>query len=216
MRVPTLDLKMVYFRLMRSMTLWPTLVYENSKLRDGDGDLTANYQSLSMTARNVLTELQSIDQDLERLLHEKNLVSIVPSCRPSDPLPLMFEVKDTMAALAICHYAIFSIVVYRILLSLPVCETVEALQFEAEILNQCHRVWMLIEHSRRNRPLGLPVMQAALVFTFESANNLETRENILTALNELDGPRISANGPWRGEQLTHIARSLRGEHPVRS
>lgn len=191
------------------MALWPSLVHDNCKLREGS--LTIDPSVLSHNASHVLEELQSIDQDLKRIIDEQDLLIIVPSRRLDDPLPVMYEVKETMAAMAICHYAIFSIAVNQILLSLHAADSVETSQIEAEILNQCHRVWMLIEHSRLNKPLGLPVMQAALIFTLESAQDTNTRRNIISAMNDLDSFRTLTNGSWKEAQMIYIARSLRGE-----
>jgi hypothetical protein len=143
----------------------------------------------------------------------------------------MFQVKDTMAALAICHYAMITIIVCRILLwlqqqtsyihiltTISYCKTggKEATELQTEILSQCRRIWMLIEHSRRNRPLGLPVMPAALMFTFESAvDDPDLKQNILDALVELGSFQMLENGTWGEERLVNIARSMRGESPAK-
>ncbi|KAH8691474.1 hypothetical protein BGW36DRAFT_388390 [Talaromyces proteolyticus] len=208
---------MIYFRLLRLMTRWPTLVREYSMLREGGGDVVFNHLSVSKKAYAVLDELKYINDDWEHVIDDQDLLRSAPSYRPNDPLPLMFEVKDTMAALAICHYAMFSIIVCRILLSLQImsCETGETVQLQAGIVNQCHRIWMLIDHSLCHKPLGLPVMQGALILTFETAvdDDLNMKRYILDALNELDAYRVLAKGPWKENQVVYIARSLRGECP---
>lgn len=237
------NLKMVYFRLIRLMACWPTLVREYSQLREGgssnsnnsgsDGDDVIDHLILLYKrACTVLEGLKYINHDLGKVIQDQKLITTVPSSRPNDPLPLMFQVKDTMAALAICHYAMITIVVCRILVwvleevpyihllatsTIPYCETEEKniAELQTEITSQCHRIWMLIEHSRRQKPLGLPVMQAALSFTFESAiDEPDLKQNILDAMNELGAFQVFDNGPWREEQLVNIARSMRGEFPA--
>lgn len=72
---------------------------------------------------------------------------------------------------------------------------------------------MLIEHSRRHKPLGLPVMPAALVFTLESAvDDPDLKRNILDALVELGNFQLLENTQ---ERLVNIARSMRGECPAK-
>lgn len=217
------------------MACWPTLVREYSQLREGScssddgGDTIDHLILLYKRACTVLEGLKYINHDLGKVIREQNLITTVTSSRPNDPLPLMFQVKDTMAALAICHYAMITIVVCRILVwvlqeapyihllavsTIPYCKTEEkeTAELQTEIISQCHRIWMLIEHSRRQKPLGLPVMQAALIFTFESAvDDPDLKRNILDALNELGAFQVFDNGPWREEQLVNIARSMRGE-----
>jgi hypothetical protein len=125
----------------------------------------------------------------------------------------MFEVHDTIAAMFVCHEAIFTIVAYRILQYMSLCGPIETLECEAKILHKCQRVWMLIEHSQCHKPLGLPVMQAALIFTIESATDPEARQSIVAAMNDLSSFQVLTQGPWKGEQLACISRSLRGECP---
>lgn len=203
------------------MTFWPTLVCEYAKLWNGqaryDGEIS--YLTLYTSACTVLEALKYINHDLDKIIHEQKLIITVPSSRPDDLLPLMFQVHDSMAALAICHCAMITIVVLRIMLWLlqtksqmlrsiiPSKTTFNrTAELKAEIMNQCHRVWMLIEHSRCTKPLGLPVMQAALVFTFEAtAEDTSMRQNVLNALNDM------SNGEWSEQRVEHVARSMRGE-----
>lgn len=208
MRGHTTDLKTVYFRLMRSMTVWPTLVRESSLLATGDTGI--NIPSLSRKAHDVLNELQHIEKSLDRFIYEHGSISEIPSRRLDDPLPTMFEVRTTMAAMAMCHLAIFSIVVCRILISLRIKMKAESLELEALVLKHCHRVWKLIEYSRLHEPLGLPAMQAALIFTFASAHNESTKTYILEALNDLDSFRRAEGETWSQEEVLYIARSLHG------
>lgn len=202
------------------MTCCPTLVCEYAPLWNGqtlcDGEI--NRLTLYTSACTVLEALIYINHDLDKIIHDQKLIITVPSSRPDD-LPLMFQVHDTMAALAICHCAMITIVVLRIMLWLlqtqsqmlqsiiPCKKTFKrTAELQTEVMNQCHRVWMLIEHSRCTKPLGLPVMQAALVFTFEAtAEDTSMRQNVLNALNEV------SNGEWSEQRVEHVARSMRGE-----
>ena len=194
------------------MTLWPGFVCEYSELYRGN--LGIDRYELYTRVRGVLDELETLNQEFDDIVDEQDLMCIVQSCISNNLVTVMFEVHDTMAAMFVCHQAIFTIVSQRILLSIGLCGSIETFQCEAKILHQCQRVWMLIEHSRRHKPLGLPVMQAALIFTFESAPDLKARQSIIAAMNDLDSYRVLGKGAWTGEQLEYIARSLRGECPV--
>lgn len=221
------SLKMIYFRLIRLMACWPTLVREYAELREGQcsGD-QVEYLLLYKRGCTVLEGLKYINHDLGSVIKDQNLITTAPSSRPNDPLPLMFQVKDTMAALAICHYAMVTIVVCRILiwllqetqyafLSTTTTTHHKTAELQTEIITQCHRVWMLIEHGRRHKPLGLPIMPAALAFTLESAvDEPDLKRNVLEALGELGEAHVLQNGAWREEQVINIARAMRGEGPV--
>ncbi|RFU23899.1 hypothetical protein B7463_g12441, partial [Scytalidium lignicola] len=211
-RIFASDIKTIYYRLIRLMTLWPDLVCDYSEFYRGN--LAIDSYKLYMEVRRVLDKLENINREFEDIVNTQDLLRIVPSCNSNGLVTVMFEVYNTMAAMFVCHYAVFSIIAHRILQSLCLGGPLETLQCEAEILNQCRRVWMLIEHSRRNKPLGLPVMQAALIFTFESATDCKAKESIVATMNDLDSLRVLGNGPWKGEQLTRISQSLRGECPV--
>jgi hypothetical protein len=202
------DLKRIYFRLMRSMALWPTLVRTKSMLRMRDTPIDAAV--LSQKAYAAWGELQQINEELSKLVYEQELLQEVPSRRLNDPLPSMFDVRETMAAMAVCHYAIFSIVVCRVLVTLSTTTPTEIQELESHILRQSYRVWMLMEYSRLHKPLGLPAMQAALIFTYESAHDSNTKRNILETLNDLDYFRKQEDYLWEEEQVLHIIRSLLG------
>jgi hypothetical protein len=190
------------------MTVWPTLVRESSLLATGDTGI--DIPSLSRKASDVLNELQHIEKSLDLFIYEDGSVSEIPSRRLDDPLPTMFEVRTTMAAMAMCHLAIFSIVVCRILIYLRTKTQEESLELEELVLKHCHRVWKLIEYSRLHKPLGLPAMQAALIFTFASAPDESTKRYILEALNDLDSFRRAEGETWSQEEVLYIARSLHG------
>ena len=81
---------------------------------------------------------------------------------------------------------------------------------ESDIHQQCHRVWMLIEHSKLHKPLGLPAMQAALIFTYEWAHDWVTKQKILETLNDLDSFRKKEDELWEEDEVLYIARSLLG------
>lgn len=165
---------------------------------------------LSQKAYAAWGELQQINEELSKLVYEQGLLQEVPSRRLNDPLPSMFDVRETMAAMAVCHYAIFSIVVCRVLVTLSTTTPTEIQELESHILRQSYRVWMLMEYSRLHKPLGLPAMQAALIFTYESAHDSNTKRNILETLNDLDCFRKQEDYLWEEEQVLHIIRSLLG------
>ncbi|KAJ5273736.1 hypothetical protein N7478_008861 [Penicillium angulare] len=165
------------------MTLWPALVRMRSILTFSD---IMDTVELSQKAYQAVEELELIDQELSSFIQGKELLREVPSSQLNDTLPTMFEVKETMAAMAICHHAILSIIVRRILISVITTTPEEAVQPECDIFRYSHRVWMLIEHRRLHKPLGLPAMQAALIFTFESARDQRTKERMLESLDDLD------------------------------
>jgi hypothetical protein len=189
------------------MTLWPTLARARSMLISGD---IMDTVGLSQKAYQALEGLEYIDRDLSGLIHSKELLKEISSSQPSDPLPTMFEVRETMAAMAVCHHAIFSIIVRRILISLITTTPEETVQLESDIFRYSHRVWMLIEHSRLHKPLGLPAMQAALIFTFESAQDPKTKERILESLDDLDSLRMREGRMWKESEVLYAARSLMG------
>jgi hypothetical protein len=197
---------------MRLMTLWPSFVCDYSELYCGKQGFDSS--GLYTKVWRVLENLEGLNEEFAKIVSNKGLLSIVPSNTPNSLVPVMFEVHDTMAAMFVCHQAIFAIVTQRILQSLLPVGSVEAFECEERILSECRRVWMLIEYSRCNKPLGMPAMQAALIFTVESAADGKAKKSIVEAMNDLDSFRVLSSGPWEGEQLEYISRSWRGECPV--
>lgn len=205
------ELQMIYYRLMRQMTYLPKLARENFELRRGNPAVSTN--EVLERARNVLVELSNIGYAMDKLLHSKNLITITQSNGHDDPVSTMFEVKDNLVAMLMCHHAMYSIIILRTILSLlrrEIHEQKESSQIEEEILCQCRRAWMLIDYSRSNKPLGLPIMQSTLLFTYDCVTHQATQRRILATMNELDGVRIG-NRSWQGERVSYIAKIFLGE-----
>jgi hypothetical protein len=164
-------------------------------------------------ARRVLIELSKIGHDLGKLFESQNMIDTTPSSNPDDHVTTMFEVRDSLAAMLLCHYAMYCIVVHRILLSLlrgTANEQKEFEELEVEIQVQCHCVWKLINYSLCHRPLGLPIMSSALLFKYECAKQPLMQRYILAVMNELDAPKMG-NRSWTGEQVSYAAGTFLGE-----
>ncbi|KAI1457956.1 hypothetical protein F4805DRAFT_467031 [Annulohypoxylon moriforme] len=206
------DTQMIYYRLVREMTIWPTLVRENAQLQQGD--LTINTNRVVEKGLCVLEQLRRIDDDLTKLLSSQKLMGIKPSEDTSSLVPAMFEVKDKLAAMLVCHYGMYSIVVHRIVLSqlyrgMGGDGTQTQRHLESEMMRQCKRIWMLIDYSRCHKPFGLPIMTPALMMTYGLAQGPVAQGRIIDIMNELDTFRFR-NKYWDVDQISHNINSLLG------
>ncbi|KAH8124961.1 hypothetical protein ACSS6W_005203 [Trichoderma asperelloides] len=205
------NVQMVYYRLVRLMTIWPTLARENFQIRAGDS--AVNPLIPLRRARDVLNKLSRIDHDMGGIIFRQSKITTKPSATTDGLVQMMFEVEDPLAAMLLCHLATFSIIVHRIALSImqnTTCENEELGGFEGRILYQSRRIWMLLDYSRSNKPLGLPIMTAALLFTYEPAKDPATRRAIVAALNDLDCGRLGSM-PWCAERIGRATAALLGE-----
>lgn len=91
-------------------------------------------------------------------------------------------------------------------------ESKEPEDFRDRILFQCQRIWMLLDYSCSSKPLGLPMMTAALLFTYGSAKDAAAQRDIIAALNELDCGRLG-NTPWSVEGIARATAALLGVMP---
>lgn len=205
------NVQMVYYRLVRLMTVWPTLARENFQIRAGDS--AVNPLIPLRRARDVLNKLSRIDHDMGGIIFRQSKITTKPSATTDGLVQMTFEVEDPLAAMLLCHLATFSIIVHRIALSImqnAACENEELGGFEDRILYQSRRIWMLLDYSRSNKPLGLPIMTVALLFTYEPAKDLAARRAIVAALNDLDCGRLG-NMPWCAERIGRATAALLGE-----
>ncbi|KAL6884422.1 hypothetical protein GGI43DRAFT_419535 [Trichoderma evansii] len=205
------NVQMVYYRLVRLMTIWPTLAKENFQIRAGDS--AVNPLMALKRARYVLRKLSRIDHDMGEIIFRQGKITTKPPQATDGLVKMMFEVEDTLAAMLLCHFATFSIIIHRIALSIMqrmICENEELEGFEDRILYQCRRIWMLLDYSRSNKPLGLPIMTPALLFTYEPTKDPAARREIVAALNDLDSGRPGPN-QWCTERIGRATAMLLGE-----
>ncbi|KAI1385700.1 uncharacterized protein F4822DRAFT_351614 [Hypoxylon trugodes] len=180
------DVQMIYYRLVRLMTLWPTLVRENSALRKGD--LTIDREVALEKCLHVLEELSHIGCEVDDLLDSEKFIKVKPTTNKLDFVPMMFDVKDRLAAMLVAHYAMYSVIVHRLVLShLRVLRRRhDTGLMEQELLRQCRRIWMLTEYSLAYKPMGLPIMSAILLLTYDLAEGPAAQDRIIGIVHELD------------------------------
>jgi hypothetical protein len=211
MRLDALDgrtqLQKLCYRLVRQMTLWPTLVHGKLALRDGNPSV--NRFTLIQKAQQAKQAMDSISVDLDALIERHELVKCIPATCLSDLVSEMFEFKDPMAAVVMCYHATFSIAVDQILLSLDDTDFEKArLKYRIEFLSR--RIWMLVEHGLQNKPVGLPILQSSLFMTVDLAL-CQAQEQIIAIMNELDSAQRSDSGCWTREKIIYRARLFRGD-----
>lgn len=192
------------------MTLWPTLVRANSQVQKGDP--AADADTLLTTTRHVLEQLSLLDCDMNKVIWRQSKLSPASSSNPNGLVPIKLQVEDPLAAMMLCYFASYSIVANRIALSTMkklACNRGVVEDFEHRIQHQCRRIWMLLEYSCSNKPLGLPIMPAALLVTYEPAKDPTARRRVLTALNELQCGRFGST-PWTAERIGLATAKLLG------
>ena len=200
----------VYYRLMRLMALWPTLVRNHSQIQLGDSTLDPK-MALAQT-RHVLKSLAVIERDMNNAVWRQGRLSSTPS-HSTSLVSMSLKVRDPLAAMLFCHFATYSVIVHRIALSIMKTMTSNGVveeQFNSMIGSQCRRIWMLLEYAQFAKPLGLPIMPAALLVTFETANNANARAEIISALNELQRGRVGSI-PWTAGRAGQATALLLGK-----
>lgn len=206
-------IEMTYYRLVRQMTIWPTLGRENVQLRQGD--VNTNPQAVLSKGLRAIEALGAVSDSLDEIINDRTRMGIKPTADPCGPVVTSFEVRDNLVARLVCHYAMFSVAVHRIVLSQlqatgGIRHNPEAL--ENELRRQCHRIWMLIDYSVSLQPLGLPIMIPALILTYDLAEDTATRRKITDTMNEVDRLR-SGKLFWEAAQIQHAANVLLGISP---
>ncbi|KAJ5832498.1 hypothetical protein N7474_000809 [Penicillium riverlandense] len=201
------DIQTIFYQILRQMTLWPTLLHEK-KSTLYDGDLVINLSSLIDTAQRVQTAMYDIGLDLDTLIETRRVCRTIPSTCLSDLVTEMYEVDDTMVGVVLCYHAMYSIVVLRIIWS--VTDVLHRIVLEFDIFHLCKRVWMLIEHGRQCMPLGLPILQTALMMTMESVD-WDAQERIVNITNELDRFHEPGRITWTRAALIKKAMVYRGD-----
>ncbi|KAI0830995.1 hypothetical protein F5Y06DRAFT_301744 [Hypoxylon sp. FL0890] len=188
------------------MTLWPTVAREKSLLLQGDGTVDTN--TALERGILVLTELSRIGNDVDELLTNGKSISVKPSTSQGGLVPVIFNVKDKLVTLLACHYAMYSIVTHRIVLS-QLQATGDKWQdqkvLKAELMRQCRHIWIPLDYSRPLKPLGLPIMPPALMFTLDLAEGPVAQEEVVEAMNELDSILYKRKIGTRGKQDTVLA-----------
>jgi hypothetical protein len=192
------------------MTIWPNLVREKLDFCEGNPriDLTA----LVEKAHRVKVAMLEIGLELDALIKKHKLARPIPPTCLFSLVSEMLEFQDPMAALLLCYHAMYSIIISQIISSLinnPLYES----ELKGETLHQSERIWMLVEHGRQNKPLGLPILQAALIMTTAWAD-WEAQEEIIAIMNELDSSMKSSREGWTREKLIYKAMVFRGDRAV--
>ncbi|KAH8694028.1 hypothetical protein BGW36DRAFT_384198 [Talaromyces proteolyticus] len=199
----------IYYKLLRQMSTWPTLIREKLEHKEGKPTLI----SLLGRIYHLRKELHDICIELDTLIYEENLVSrTVSTCVPG-LVDEMFQIQDPTVALALCYHAMYSIIVLRILWSLADNDALCQSELEIEILGLSQRIWMLIDHGRRYKPLGLPILSVSLALTLESVN-WEEREQITALVNNLESSEGLLYASWTSETLINQVRVYRGDRLV--
>ena len=121
------------------------------------------------------------------------MVAVQPTTCQRDPISAMLEVKNTLVAMLVCHDAMYSVAVHRIVLSQLGAKwnaTYDPVVLGKGLLRQCKRIWAHMEYSRSHEPMGLPIMPSALILTYDYAGGQAAPESIIDTLNDLDSFRL--------------------------
>jgi hypothetical protein len=191
------------------MAIWPNLVRE--KL-DFYGNPRIDLTALAEKAHRVKVAMLEIDLELHALIKKHKLARPIPPTCLFSLVSEMLEFQDPMAALLLCYHAMYSIIISQIISSLINNSLYES-ELKGETLHQSERIWMLVEHGRQNKPLGLPILQTALIMTTAWAD-WEAQEEIIAIMNELDSSRKSSSEGWTREKLIYKAMGFRGDRAV--
>ncbi|KIM93552.1 hypothetical protein OIDMADRAFT_184715 [Oidiodendron maius Zn] len=203
-------LQILFHRLLRQMTLWPALVRE--KQYYFESDQYVDPFALIQKTEQVKAAVDEIGRDLDALIESDMLIRHIPATCLSDLVSEMFEFKDRMAAVLLCYHAMYSITVYQILVSLS-ADPFHEPELKHEILRLSRRIWMLVEHGLKNKPLGLPMLPAALLTTADSAD-WEAQDQIIEIMNEFDSCQRLKCDTWTRQKLMWRAMFYRGDGSV--
>ncbi|KAH8812699.1 hypothetical protein F5884DRAFT_315355 [Xylogone sp. PMI_703] len=205
------DLQILLHRIMRQMSVWPSLLRRKTVLRKGTSiDPVADLSTLWNASHKVKNVMHVIGEDLDALIEDRDMARVVPSISLLALVDKVYEFDENMPALLLCYQAMYSIVVLRIIWSVTV-DPDYLEELESELLYYSKRIWMLVDHGRRFRPLGIPILYTALVLTLESADE-EVHECITQLVNELNGSFNDLEvGSWTTEKLIYKAMLYRGD-----
>ena len=192
------------------MTLWPTLVHQKQELRNSNPSI--DRLTLLQQTSKVKDAVDNIGVKLDCLIKSDELMEYIPATCLSTVVSEMLKFKDQMAAVLLCYHAMYSIIVHHILLSLS-SDPFDKQDLGCNIPRLSRRIWMLVDHGRRNKPLGLPMLPAALLMTVESAN-WKTQEQIIDIMNELDSCQRLRCESWTRGNLINRAKFYRGDSTV--
>lgn len=177
------------------------------KLQFYESDCDTDIASLIHRAREVKRTIDQIGRELDVLIEECGFMYRAHSIHLTNLVFEMFHFNEPMAAILMCYHAIYSIVIYRIFLSLEP-DTFNDLRSEIRRLSS--RIWMLTDYGCETKPLGLPMLQAALLMTVD-AMDWDSQEQLISVMNELDYCHRSKAGLWTREKLISRAMVLRGD-----
>jgi hypothetical protein len=192
------------------MTLWPTLVRQKQELCETNTSI--DRLTLMQKTQKVKEAVDKIGIKLDCLIKSDGLIEYIPATCLSTVVSEMFKFKDQMAAVLLCYHAMYSIIVHHILLSLS-SDPFDKLDLGCNIPRLSRQIWMLVDHGRRNKPLGLPMLPAALLMTVESAN-WNAQEQIIDIMNELDSCQRLRCESWTRGKLINRAMFYRGDSTV--
>ncbi|KAJ5439713.1 uncharacterized protein N7458_010711 [Penicillium daleae] len=182
------EVQAIFYRVLRQMTHWPTLLCEKRAILCNDGRTTSLTVFLK-GAREVKKAMDDLGQELDTLIKAHRLCQYIQSTCLFDMVSEMYKMDDTTVGMVLCYHAMYSIVVLRVIWSLA--DPFDQLILEAEILHLCKRVWMLIEHGQ--------------------SVNWETQDRIIEIINELERFRERGRNTWTREGLINKAMFYRGD-----
>lgn len=159
------QLQIIYYRLLRQMVLWPTLIREKLDLRDTDWSKKRCSRSTFKRLCQIKSRLHETGQELDVLIDEQRLISYIPSTCLTNLVGEMYCLLDPSLAVPLCYHAMYSIIVLRIMIFIVDNKTFDHSALELEILGLSKRIWMLVDHGRRYQPLGVPILSFSLSLT---------------------------------------------------
>lgn len=202
------QLQLIYYKLLQQMVLWSTLIRE--KLDLGDTDVSKERSSISIFKRLCQTKsrLHKIGQELDAFIDEHHLISYIPSTCLKNLVGEMCCLLDPSLAVPLCYHAMYSIIVLRIMISVTDNNAFNHSELELEILSLSKKIWMLVDHGRRYKPLGVPVLSFSLSLTMESVE-WEAQKEITALVNGLETPEGAKRESWTTEKLIQQVKFFR-------
>lgn len=204
------QLQLIYYELLRQMVSWSALIREKLDLRDTE--VSKERSSIYIFKRLCQTKsrLYEIGQELDAFIDGNRVISHIPSTCLTNLVEEMYCLLNPSLAVPLCYHAMYSIIVLRIMISVASNNAFNHSELEFEILSLSKRIWMLVDHGRRYKPLGVPVLSFALSLTMESVE-WEAQKEITAIVNGLETPQGGKGECWTTEKLIQQVKFFRGD-----
>ena len=211
-RQATSKTERLFYQILGQMAFWPGLAREISAVRSAE-----DKDAFSSTFTEVLqmrTSLQELEPHIKRLLDSSGYVVTDMPISAGSPMPNVYKFgREIELCRIVAYHAMLLIVSNRMLALLD-----PVLAADFDVLGQnfdlSRRIWMLHEDVRGLRPCGYFFYVTVLLITLESAQDQDTREWIITILNEVQGRTLDSGKWWDEDMILSMSGALYGRWPM--